>query len=144
MKEIGNAVNKKVKEWLRHADDDLRLAKVAFKIKSSVPYKLVAYHAQQCAEKCLKAYLVYKNVDFPYTHDLAVLLNLFPTKAEWAQKLRAAERLRSYAITTRYPGAEKVTKKDALRAVSLAESVQKTITKALAQEGLKMPGRAKS
>jgi len=27
-------------------------------MKTSVPYRLVAYHAQQCAEKCLKAYLV--------------------------------------------------------------------------------------
>lgn len=35
----GDAVKRKVKEWLRHADDDLRLARVAFKLKSAVPYK---------------------------------------------------------------------------------------------------------
>ena len=62
----GDAVKRKVKEWLRHADDDLRLARVAFKLKSAVPYKLVAYHAQQGAEKSLKAYLVYKKIDFPH------------------------------------------------------------------------------
>jgi hypothetical protein len=33
----GDAVKRKVKEWLRHADDDLRLARVAFKLKSAVP-----------------------------------------------------------------------------------------------------------
>lgn len=144
MKENGSEVRRKVKDWLLHADDDLRLAKVAFKLKSAVPHKLIAYHAQQCAEKCLKAYLVYKSVDFPYTHDLTVLLNLLPDDVEWAGKLRGLEILRSYAITTRYPGEEKVTKKEALRAVSLAASIQKTITRALAQDGLKIPTRTKA
>ncbi len=144
MKENGGAVNRKVKEWLQHADDDLRLAKVAFKLKSAVPYKLIAYHAQQCAEKCLKAYLVYKNIDFPYTHDLAALLKLFPVSAEWMKELQTATVLRSYAITTRYPGEAKVAKRDALRAVFLAESVWKTIIQALAHEGLKLPARKKT
>jgi HEPN domain-containing protein len=49
------AVKEQVKEWLRHADDDLRLAHHAFKLRSAVPYKLIAYHAQQSAEKYLKA-----------------------------------------------------------------------------------------
>lgn len=40
------ALTKKIKEWLRRADEDLRLAKHALKLKSSCPYKLVAYHAQ--------------------------------------------------------------------------------------------------
>jgi hypothetical protein len=44
-----------------HADEDLRLARHAFKLKSATPYKLIAYHAQQCAEKCLKAYLVFED-----------------------------------------------------------------------------------
>ena len=42
-----NAIKKHVREWLRHADEDLRLARHAFKLRSGVPYKLIAYHAQQ-------------------------------------------------------------------------------------------------
>ena len=41
---------KVVKQWLEHAEEDLRLAKHAFKLSSSRPNKLIAYHAQQCAE----------------------------------------------------------------------------------------------
>jgi HEPN domain-containing protein len=53
MSEKKSAVAKKAKEWLLHADEDLQLAKHAFKLKTSAPFKLIAYHAQQCAEKCL-------------------------------------------------------------------------------------------
>jgi len=139
-----NAITKRVREWLRHADEDLRLARHAFKLKSAVPYKLIAYHAQQCAEKCLKAYLAYKKIDFPYTHNISLLLEILPPSADWSNDLWNAGLLSSYAITARYPGKDKVTKKEAVRAVSLADTVQKTVIKALAQEGLKISPRAKA
>lgn len=104
---------------------------------------MVAYHAQQGAEKSLKAYLVYKKIDFPHTHDLVVLLKQFPINAEWVKGLQEAAGLRTYAITTRYPGEEKVTRIEALRAVSLAESVRKTILRELARDGFKISGRRK-
>jgi len=143
MSENGNAVRKKAKEWLRHADEDLRLAKHAFKLKSAVPYKLIAYHAQQCAEKCLKGYLVFNKIDFPYTHDLSLILDKFPPSAAWSNDLRVMTTLSIYAITTRYPGEEKVTKTEALRAVSLAESVLETIRRELARDGFKILSRKK-
>ncbi len=34
-------IAKKAKEWLLHADEDLRLARHAFKLKSAIPYKLI-------------------------------------------------------------------------------------------------------
>lgn len=133
----GEAVAKKVKEWLRHADEDLRLARHAFKLKSSVPYKLIAYHAQQCAEKNIKAYLVFKKIDFPFSHNISALLEMLPSSADWLPEIKSAARLTTYAITTRYPGKDKVSKKEAVRAVELAETVQKTIIRALRKEGLK-------
>ena len=58
----------KVRQWLAHADEDLRLAQYGLTMTvAPPPYRLIAYHAQQCAEKCLKAYLVFRQVDFPYT-----------------------------------------------------------------------------
>jgi HEPN domain-containing protein len=52
------------------------MADVAIKLKSNVPCRIIAFHAQQCAEKYLKAYLVSQKVDFPYTHSIATLLKL--------------------------------------------------------------------
>jgi HEPN domain-containing protein len=135
-------IRKHARKWLRHAEEDLRLARHAFELKSAIPYKLIAYHAQQCAEKCLKGYLVYKQIDFPYTHNISLLLEMLPPSAGWSKDILDAAILSSYAITTRYPGKDRVTKKEAVRALSLADTVRETVIKALAQEGLKISRRA--
>jgi len=36
----------------------------------------VCFHAQQAAEKCLKAFLAHRSVEFPYTHNLAKLIEI--------------------------------------------------------------------
>jgi len=60
-------INKKVKQWFEIAEEDFHLAKHSFVISSPVPYRLIAYHCQQSAEKYLKGLLVYFQIDFPYT-----------------------------------------------------------------------------
>lgn len=132
-------IHKVVKQWLEHAEEDLRLAKHAFKLSSSRPYKLIAFHAQQCAEKYLKAFLALKKVDFPYTHNISLLLEISSKNAEWVNALHEAETLTDYAVTARYPGTEKVTKEDAEIAVKIANKVRSVVRKALKQEGLKLP-----
>ena len=41
-------------------------------------FDAAVFHAQQCAEKYLKARLVEASLDFPKTHDLSVILILPP------------------------------------------------------------------
>lgn len=131
--------HKIAKQWLKQADEDIRLARHAFKLSSSRPCKLIAFHAQQCAEKCLKAFLAFKKVDFPYTHNISVLLEIGSKHAAWMQDLREAEMLTDYAVTVRYPGSERVTKKDAETAVKMALKVRSVVRKALKQSGLRLP-----
>ncbi len=50
--------------WMSYADEDLDLANYAMKMPGIRSYRLIAFHAQQCAEKYLKAYLVYHDIDF--------------------------------------------------------------------------------
>ncbi|MFA4935217.1 MAG: HEPN domain-containing protein [Candidatus Methanoperedens sp.] len=131
--EIHNSVN----IWIAFAEEDLRMAQYAITMKNDVPYRLIAFHAQQCAEKYLKAYLVFKRVDFPYTHDIFRLLELCAEHADWAGIIEEAKRLTLYAITTRYPGTEdKVTGDEALNAINLASRVRQVVRSALAQEGM--------
>ncbi len=139
-----NTLAKKAKEWLLHADEDLRLARHAFKLKSAIPYKLIAYHAQQCAEKCLKAYLVFEDVDFPFTHNISALLEMCSPTAEWVKDIDDAKILSAYAITARYPGKYKVTKKEAVKAVEIAGLVQAAVRKALKRKGLKISTSSKA
>lgn len=131
-------LHKIARQWLNQADEDIRLARHAFTLSSSRPYKLIAFHAQQCAEKCLKAFLAFKKVDFPYTHNISVLLETGSEHAAWMQDLRDAEILTDYAVTVRYPGAERVTKKDAEAAVKTALKVRSVVRKALRQSGLRL------
>lgn len=121
---------------MRYGDEDLRLARHGLTLSSGCPYRLIAYHAQQCAEKYLKAYLVLSNVDFPYTHNIARLLELCMPKRQWVEMLSDAENLTPYAITTRYPGEdEEVTREEAERAIDIAAKVRDIVSAAVAEEG---------
>jgi len=129
----------KVRQWLTYADEDLRLASCAIKLRSNVPYRLIAYHAQQCAEKHLKAYLVSQGVDFPYTHNISTLLELCCEHEDWPASLRDAEELTRYAITTRYPGEDaEVTKPEVRHGIELAQQVRTAVRAALQERGLEL------
>ncbi len=127
----------KARQWVAHADDDLRVARHTLAMAEDCPYGVVAYHAQQCAEKYLKAYLVLRGVDFPYTHNIAHLLELCATDTDWAERLKDAAELTSYAVTARYPGIEEpVTEAEANRAMAIATSVCDVVRAALSPQGI--------
>ncbi len=127
-----------MQQGLAYADEDLRLATHAMNMRlAERPLRLIAYHAQQCAEKCLKAYLVCHHTDFPYTHNISTLLELCTDYPEWSLSLREAEELTDYAVTARYPGeAAEVTAQEARRAIELARQVSHQIRIALRQLGI--------
>jgi HEPN domain-containing protein len=134
------AIIQKVLRWLVYADEDLRLARHGLTLATGCPYRLIAYHAQQCVEKHLKAYLLFHQVDFPYTHNIARLLELCPPQGAWAETLRDAEELTPFAITARYPAEdEDVTEAETRRAMDIATHVRQVVRVALAQEGLELP-----
>jgi HEPN domain-containing protein len=131
---------RKVSHWLEFAEEDLRLARHGLTLTSGVPYRLIAFHAQQCAEKYLKAYLVYHGIDFPYTHNIARLLELCAQKGDWVIEVSEAEELTPFAITARYPGEdEKVTEKESVHAIEVAEKVRNIVRKALHRDGMDFP-----
>jgi HEPN domain-containing protein len=126
----------KVRQWLAYADEDLGVARHGFSMPGTPPYRVIAFHAQQCAEKYLKAFLVFQGVDFPYTHSLRRLLDLCTATTPWAEQLRDAEELSPYAVTARYPGEDlEVSETEARRAVQIAEQAGQVIRSALREEG---------
>jgi len=62
------------KEWIRKAEGDYRLAALAMKANNPQLYDGVCYHAQQCAEKYLKAFRVYHGRSYRRIHPLIPLL----------------------------------------------------------------------
>jgi HEPN domain-containing protein len=92
--------------WLSKAAEDLRAA--VWSMKASPPLADHArYSCQQCAEKALKAFLVWHNTPFKKTHDIqaigVVCVALDPTLAAI---IEPATELTIYAAQYRYPGLE--------------------------------------
>jgi HEPN domain-containing protein len=84
-----------------------------------------AFHAQQCAEKALKALLLQHEIPFPKTHAIEVLLDLLKAQGVRVPKgVDEAFELSEYAVQTRYPGEwEPVTKAEARRSIDRAALV---------------------
>ena len=62
------------------------------------------FHCQQAVEKCLKAFLVRHQIEFPKTHDIARLLDRVATvNANTAELLRDADALTPFGVEVRYP-----------------------------------------
>jgi HEPN domain-containing protein len=83
----------------------------------------VGFHAQQAVEKALKAAIASRAQDFPFNHDLGLLMQLCQDAGlELPAGLTEADRLTPYAAAVRYglgdPGA--VPTSDALRWAALA------------------------
>ena len=89
-----------VKGWLRKASSDLVAMEAS---RQAGALDACCFHAQQAVEKLLKAFLVYHDVDFPFTHNLARLLKL-ATDADAACRAleEAARTLTPYAVELRY------------------------------------------
>jgi HEPN domain-containing protein len=83
----------------------------------------VGFHAQQAVEKALKAAIASRGLDFPFTHDLGVLMQLCEDAGlELPAALSDVDRLNPYAATIRYGlgDPETVAAQDALLWASLA------------------------
>jgi HEPN domain-containing protein len=70
------------KGWLLKGDSDLNTARQT--IAGDGPYDTACFHAQQAAEKFLKALIAYADAAIPRTHDLDELTRLAPrTRPNW-------------------------------------------------------------
>lgn len=61
------------RDWLTYADDDERIARTLMRLRPP-SLRNACYHAQQSAEKTLKAFLVHHGVTPPKPHDCTILL----------------------------------------------------------------------
>ena len=92
-----------VKAWIEKAENDLRAAKHLINVRSNPPLDAVCFHAQQCAEKYLKAFLTYKGVEFRKTHDLGELIALASEiDGSFDEIIDIGEKLTDYAVDIRY------------------------------------------
>lgn len=111
-------------EWLNRAKSNLARAKANVNLPG-VYLEDLCFDAQQAAEKALKALLLYREIVFPFVHDLAELVTILQRSGqEVPAGVTEAARLTRFAVETRYPSlAEAVTLEDYKRAVAIAKEV---------------------
>lgn len=90
-------------EWLNAACDEVLTIEALIAIEPLT--HVVAFHAQQAVEKCLKAILEEYAVEFPKTHDLGRLYRLLPASCHvHIEQQNLLQTLNTLYIDSRYPG----------------------------------------
>ncbi|MBM4147337.1 MAG: HEPN domain-containing protein [Nitrospira sp.] len=130
-------IHRVIYEWIVKAENDLRNASFTLTMGDDCPTDTVCFHAQQCAEKYIKALLVYKGKPLSKTHNLSILIAQLPATTPLRLTAEEQEILTEYAVATRYPGdIEEITLAEARKAVRLARKVRKAVRGLLPKEAL--------
>lgn len=121
--------------WVRLAEEDFLVAILSFRRAQPFTYS-ACFHAQQAAEKYLKGVLVVQGVAFPRTHDLGMLVTLFPPGSDPLSVSPVSvspvqlQLLAGYAVDSRYPGMTP-TSGEARQAILIAGRVRRACRAAL-------------
>ncbi len=117
-------------EWIAKAEGDCAMTISAIRRTSPITFA-ACFHAQQCAEKYMKAMLVALKQRFPKAHDLVALnkqceeSGILITVSE-----DGLQRLSYHAVETRYPG-QVPSIEDAREALETAKAVRRFARKFL-------------
>jgi HEPN domain-containing protein len=112
--------------WFTKAEADLQAAELLLNAANPL-LDIVCYHAQQCAEKYLKGYLVARSIPFKFVHELAYLTQLcVEQEPEFSEIIDIASELQDYATGVRYPDDEldEPTLQEAQKAVACAKEIR--------------------
>lgn len=103
-------------EWIAKAEADFATMQRESRARKDPNYDAVCFHAQQCAEKYIKARLCEADTSFGKAHDLVALLEqVLNVEPGWEKFREDLAYLSDFAVSFRYPGesADKSIAKDA-------------------------------
>jgi HEPN domain-containing protein len=119
-------------EWVDKAEGDFAILCREMRARKNPSYDGACFHAQQCAEKYLKARLQEASIPFVKTHDLLALLALtIPIEPMWSAFTPELTNLRVYAVRYRYPG-DSADRVEAKLALKQCRFIRKAIRQSLA------------
>ena len=107
---------------LRKAQSDLASARLC--LAAGEALDTVCFHAQQAAEKCIKAYLTARQVQFPFIHNIEKLIELCVQEDAAFKEIKGlGQELTPYAVALRYDHEFWPTQDVARRATELATTI---------------------
>jgi len=97
---------KMTKQWFEYAARNLEVAKMM--VGHGTEFKNeIAFHVQQCIEKCTKGYLVFHEVRVSKTHKIEDLAKFIaPIDPALLPLFRGAKRISNYAVAYGSPDSE--------------------------------------
>ncbi len=128
----GQTDSKFYHKWLSNSLSDLRAAKVLLTYNEDL--EIVAFHCQQCIEKALKGYLLFKTGRHFDGHNITFLCKQAMVQdVQFTEFLPDTVGLNNLYIETRYPSdiAEELTEYDVSQLLSLAERIFSVIREQL-------------
>lgn len=131
-----NKFASEIEGWLFFVREDIKAAKVSLRSRL---FSTTCFHAQQAAEKAIKAYLLSKTGKTPKIHHLNGLIRIKPTiRKEFLGLLEEIEFLDQFYVPTRYPDAFPGSlpeglpnKNDAQKALEFAQEIVRFVEKKL-------------
>jgi len=92
-------------EWVDKAEGDFAMMERECQVTDNPNYDGICFHAQQCAEKYLKARLCEADISFGKIHDLVALLeHSLEAEPTWEKFREDLAYLSDFAVAFRYPG----------------------------------------
>ena len=114
-------------EWIQRAEADYITVQQLLLTANPLLHNIICFHAQQCIEKYLKAWLQEANIPVPRTHNLEELLDLIvPTGPAWYHWQPDFKIITKYAVEPRYPG-DLATTEDTQHASHICDEVRQAV-----------------
>jgi HEPN domain-containing protein len=122
-------------QWLKLADDDLDTAQFLLRRRKKILW-VVCFHAQQSAEKYLKAFLILRGIKFDPIHDLIRLVSqCAQLDAEFNLVTSLCEFLQPFSVKVRYPGEISLELSEARKAVQAAQEIRNLVIRKVEASG---------
>lgn len=122
-----------VNSWIKKADRDLEVAKRELKLTDPLT-DIICFHAQQAAEKYMKAFLIWLDIEFQKTHDVEDLVVVASKKDPSILELKdSGAELSAFAVEARYPEFDEPSLIDTKNAVGIAKKFKKFIKKKISK-----------
>jgi HEPN domain-containing protein len=114
-----------LQQWLDKGNDDLRSAEYLSTMHHPTPDEVICNLCQQSAEKYLKGFLFFHDIEPPKIHDLNELLGMcIKCDACFSVLSPKMHILTTYAVLPRYPNELEITSEDMKTAIRYARDVQ--------------------
>ena len=116
--------SKLIQDWFKYSQNDLISARHLFDDLYPKQTEIACYLGQQCAEKALKGYLLFKDTEASRTHNLVELCQICMNQdSTFSEILDTCADLTPYGVAVRYPNELSIDEVIAKSAIEKAQAI---------------------